>query len=258
MASNTSPKAPKARAGRAPKRSLADAVITAEPVVAAPSAGESGLLDSVSVPPQFEPIFLKAQDYVRRYFADRVEKPEHSTISISGERYILVRAASMSVEFFDLVMSLYRDKETESAREVANNILFDLAHALGRADARSFGQKMGVQDPLEKLSAGPIHFAFAGWAFVKILPESSPSPDDDYFLIYDHPFSFESDAWLTRGRKSSAPVCIMNSGYSSGWCQESFGFSLVATEIECLAAGGEHCRFIMAPPSRIEGHLRRY
>src|SRR5439155_3002091 len=33
---------------------------------------------------------------------------------------------------------------------------------------------------------------------------------------------------------------------------------LVAAEIECVAAGGRHCRFIMAPPSRIEGHLARY
>src|SRR5262249_27515614 len=69
-----------------------------------------GPLETVKVPKPFEPLFLKAQDYVRRYFEDRVEKPSQSTISISGERYILVRAASMSVEFFDLVVSLYADK----------------------------------------------------------------------------------------------------------------------------------------------------
>ncbi len=214
-------------------------------------------LDSVRVPPAFEPIFLRAQDYVRRYFADRVESPEHSTISISGERYVLVRAASMSVEFFDLVTSLYRDEGAENARAVASNLLFDLAHALGRADARSFQKKMGVSDPLDKLSAGPIHFAFAGWAFVDILPESRPSPDQNYFLVYDHPFSFESDAWVTRGRASDVPVCIMNAGYSSGWCEESFGLPLVAAEVECLAAGDPRCRFVMAPPGRIEEHLAR-
>ena len=215
-------------------------------------------LETVSVPPPFEPIFLRAQDYVRRYFSERVEKPDQSTITISGERYILVRAASMSVEFFDLVMSLYQDEGPGNARAVATNILFDLAHAMGRADARSFHRKMGVHDPVEMLSAGPVHFAFAGWAFVRIFPESRPTPDDDYYLIYDHPFSFESDAWVTRGRKSEVPVCVMSSGYSSGWCEESFGFPLVAAEVECLAAGSECCRFIMAPPSRIEEHLERY
>lgn len=212
----------------------------------------------MNVPAQFEPIFRKAQDYVKRYFANRVEDPEHSTITISGERYILPRAASMSVEFVDLVMSLYQDKGPAEARSVANNLLFDLAHAIGRADARSFHQKMKVEDPIERLSAGPIHFAFAGWAFVKIFPESQPSPDENYFLVYDHPFSFESNAWISRGRQSDVPVCVMNSGYSSGWCEESFGLPLVAAEVECMAAGGAHCRFVMAPPSRIEEHVSRF
>ncbi len=221
-----------------------------------PGVGTSSLR-TVRVPPAFAPVFLRAQDYVRRYFLQKEEDPEKSTIRISGERYILVRAASMSVEFVDLVTSLYADRGPSEARAVANNLLFDLAHALGKADARSFQAKMGVADPIEKLSAGPIHFSFAGWAFVDILPESRPTPDEGYFLIYDHPFSFESDAWVSRGRRSDGPVCIMNSGYSSGWCEESFGLPLVAAEIECLAAGGSRCRFVMAPPGRIEEHVAR-
>ena len=214
-------------------------------------------LSTVSVPKPIQPLFLKAQEYVARYFATKAEDPEHGTISISGERYILLRAASMSVEFFDLVTSLYRDKGPEEARNVASNLLFDVAHAIGKADARAFHARMGVTKPIEKLSAGPIHFSFAGWAFVKIFPESNPSPDEDYFLIYEHPFSFESDAWRQKGRKSDFPVCIMNAGYSSGWCEESFGIPLVAAEIECQAAGDAHCRFVMAPPARIEEHVQR-
>jgi PAS domain S-box-containing protein len=217
-------------------------------------------LTTVSVPEQFAPIFLKAQEYVARYFADRVEDPAQSSIIISGERYILVRAASMSVEFFDLVQSLYREQGASEARSVANNILFDLAHSLGKADEHNFHIRMKVDDPIERLSAGPIQFAYAGWAFVKILPESRPSPDQNYYLIFDHPFSFESNAWLkhTQGKPVEFPVCIMNAGYSSGWCEESFGIPLVSAEVECLAKGDEQCRFIMAPPARIEEHLARY
>ena len=215
-------------------------------------------LTTVKVPASIEPLFRRAQDYVSRYFRKKVESPEQGTISISGERYILLRAASMSVEFFDLVTSLYQDKGPEEAGRVASNLLFDVAHAIGKADAQAFHQKMRVADPIEKLSAGPIHFSYAGWAFVDISPESHPSPDQDYFLIYDHPYSFESDTWLRRKRRSPLPVCVMNAGYSSGWCEESFGVPLVAVEIECLAAGGERCRFIMAPPARIEEHLARH
>jgi signal transduction histidine kinase len=81
-------------------------------------------------------------------------------------------------------------------------------------------------------------------------------PNDDYFLIYEHPYSFESDAWLRAGKSSVSPTCIMNSGYSSGWCQESFGLPLVAAEITCRASGGAACRFVMAPPHRIEEHAQ--
>ncbi len=230
----------------------------AEQEGAAERAPAEGQLRTVRVPEVFHPPFLRAQDYVQRYFGASSGDPEHGTVEFSGERYILVRAASMSVEFFDLVASLYADRGEAEARNVANGFLFDIAHALGKADAKAFHAKMGVSDPLEKLSAGPIHFAYSGWAFVDIFPESHPSADEDYYLIYDHPFSFEADSWLRRDKRTDFPVCVMGAGYSSGWCEESFGVPLVAVEIECRARGDEHCRFIMAPPARIEEHLERY
>src|SRR5258706_8803556 len=188
-------------------------------------------LYTVGVPEPMQEPFLRAQEYVARFFRERVEDPAHSTITLSGERYILVRAAAMSVEFFDLVTSLYADRGPQDARLVASNLLFDLAHAIGRSDAQAFHERMKVTDPIERLSAGPIHFSFAGWAFVKIFPESVPSPDENYYLIYDHPFSFESDSWIKQGRNSEYPVCIMSAGYSSGWCEASFGLPLVAAEV---------------------------
>lgn len=215
-------------------------------------------LTTVKVPEPFKAPFLRAQQYVSEYFSKRIEQPDTATILIADERYVLLRAASLSVEFVEMVMKLYHDKGEVEARNVAGNLLFDLAHALGKADARSFQKKMGVRDPIENLSAGPVHFAFSGWAFVDISAESRPSPDENYFLLYDHPYSFESHSWLEKGKTSDTPVCIMNAGYSSGWCEESFGLPLVAVETECLAAGDAHCRFVMAPPSRIEEHLRRY
>jgi PAS domain-containing protein len=229
-----------------------------EPAARDPRPGApSRLLETVSVPEALAPVFLAAQGYVEHYFGSRIEDPTRAAIQIGDERYILVRASAMSVEFFDLVASMYRDRGEDEARRVAENLLFDVAHSLGRADARAFHARVGVDDPIARLSTGPIHFAYAGWAFVKILPESAPVPTEDFLLIYEHPFSFESDAWLRRGRRSRTPVCIMNAGYSSGWCEESFGLPLAAAEIECLARGDARCRFVMAPPSRIEAHLNR-
>ncbi|HEX2052300.1 MAG TPA: response regulator [Actinomycetota bacterium] len=215
-------------------------------------------LDTVKVPDAFAPVFERAQEYVKQYFNGRRFDPAQGTIEIFDQRYILVRAASMSVEFFDQILNLYADKGAEEAVAVARSLLFDIAHAIGAGDARNFHERMHLDDPISKLSAGPVHFAHAGWAFVDVFPESSPSPDESYYLIYDHPYSFESDSWIKAGKDVDFPVCVMNAGYSSGWCEESFGVTLVATEILCKAKGDDSCRFIMAHPSRIQEYIERY
>jgi PAS domain S-box-containing protein len=214
------------------------------------------MLKTVKVPGKFAPLFEHAQKFVTRYFADQKATPERGTVEICGQRYVLVRAASMSVEFYEMVTSIYG--EEAEAQAVAHSLLFDIAHAMGLADARSFAERMEVSDPIAKLSAGPVHFAHAGWAFVDISEDSRPSPDSEYYLLYDHPYSFESDAWLNAGRPVDRPVCVMNAGYSSGWCEHSFGLPLVAVEILCRAKGDGACRFIMAPPDRVVGHVAAY
>jgi signal transduction histidine kinase/ActR/RegA family two-component response regulator len=205
-----------------------------------------------------EAVFSAAEDVVARYFAEWVHRPERGTIEIAGERYVLVRAASLSVEFVSLVRSLFGEGREAEADEFARNILFDLAHAIGKSDARNFHIKMKLDDPVARLSAGPVHFAYSGWALVDISPESRAEPSEDYALVYDHPESFESSAWLAAGRSTAFPACVMSSGYSSGWCEESFGITLVASEILCRARGDDACRFVMAPPSRIEEVVERY
>jgi signal transduction histidine kinase len=213
---------------------------------------------TVNVPESMRDVFARAEEVVARFFRDRVDDPGRGTIEIHGERYVLLRGAALSVEFFDLVRSLYGEDRREESDEFSRTILFDLAHAIGRTDAHNFHEQMNLTDPIARLSAGPVHFAHTGWAFVDILPESRPSPDADYCLVYDHPYSFESDAWVRRKRHSDVPVCIMNAGYSSGWCEESFGPKLVAAEILCRAKGDETCRFVMAPPERIAGRIAEY
>lgn len=215
-------------------------------------------IKTVKVPPQFEEIFKKSADRVAEYFKNKIEDPTKGTIAISDERYILVRAASMSVGFFKIISDLFKDKGEDEAHNIASSMLFDIAHAIGKNDAEDFRLKMNLKDPIERLSAGPVHFAYTGWAFVDIFPESRPSPDENYFLIYDHPYSFESDSWIKSGVKTACPICIMNAGYSSGWCEASFGIPLVAVEIMCKAMGDPFDRFIMAHPSKIKEYIDQY
>lgn len=215
-------------------------------------------LKAVKVPESFEGLFRGAEAYVDNYFKSYKQDITKGTIEIAGERYILVRAESMSVRFLEFIKNMYPSLNEEESIEASSKVLFDMAHSIGKSDAKKFHLKTGVVDPMEKLSTGPIHFAYAGWAYVDILPESQPSPDENYFLVYDHPQSFEADSWINTGDKTNFCTCFMNAGYSSGWCEESYGVTLVAREILCRARGDKFCRFIMAQPHRLEEFITKY
>lgn len=214
--------------------------------------------NSVSVPDAMKPLFDMAQQTVNEYFRHLKMDPSKGTIEINDQRYVLVRASTLSKDFLETVQSLYADRGASEAMAIGKNFLFDIAHVIGMNDAKNFHAKMNLTDPIAKLSAGPVHFAYSGWAFVDILPESSPSPDENFYLIYNHPYSFEADSWIRAGKKADTPVCIMNAGYSSGWCEESFGIPLTAVEVTCAAKGDEKCTFIMSPPHKIQEHLERF
>jgi two-component sensor histidine kinase/predicted hydrocarbon binding protein len=217
---------------------------------------EEKISKKVKSPESFKPIFDKAEETVARYFDAISFKPSKGTITINDDRYVLIRASALSYDFFKELKTLYRDEGENEAFDIGQNFLFDIGHVIGIEDAKQFHDKMKLTNPIERLAAGPVHFAYSGWAFVDILPESTPSLDENFFLKYNHPYSFEADSWISKNKKSKKPVCIMNAAYSSGWCEQSFGMELTAVEITCRAKGDENCTFIMAPPHKIENHLK--
>lgn len=210
---------------------------------------------TVSVPDSIKPIFDNAEYTVANYFKGLKVEPDKSKIEIGDQRYLLVRAPSLSRDFFKSIVELYKDRGEKEAIKIGRNLLFDLAHLIGIEDAKNFHQQMDLKDPIEKLSAGPVHFAYTGWAYVEILPESNPVPNEQFFIKYNHPYSFEADSWIKAGVKTDFPVCCMNAGYSSGWCEQSFGMALTAVEIKCRARGDDNCTFIMATPDKINEFL---
>lgn len=209
-------------------------------------------LETVRVPEPMIPLFEKAETYVKEYFSTYRSEPKKGTITIGDERYILLRAKPLRVGFVKY-FSEYLGLSGKMGEQAANNFLYILAQSIGREDAKHFVQTQKVTDPIAKLAAGPIHFSFSGWAFVDIFPESKPSPDDNYFLLYDHPYSFEAEAYLQDYETAAEnPVCVMNAGYSSGWCSESFGVNVEAREIMCKAKGDRACRFVMSVKNKLE------
>lgn len=213
--------------------------------------------NTVKVPKIMEPLFDKAEDVVKKYFKTFTADPSLSKIEVNGQRYILMRAESLANDFLKNIVRLYSDLPTDDAIKIGRNLLFDFAHLIGIEDGKNFHKKMKLKDPLSKLSAGPVHFAYTGWSSVEILPESRPSPDNNFYVKYHHPYSFEADSWIRSNQKTNFPVCSMNAGYSSGWCEQSYGIELTSVEISCRAKGDKNCTFIMAPPNRIAEYLNK-
>ena len=50
----------------------------------------------------------------------------------------------------------------------------------------------------------------------------------------------------------------MNAGYSSGWCQVSFGVDLKAEELTCRAKGDDQCVFVMAHPKHFDAKVAEF
>lgn len=215
-------------------------------------------LETVEVPDEIRGQFKEAEEKVAKYFDLLEWDPSTGRILIGGERYILIRAAAMRIGFPEALAKML-ELEGGLNNPYVVKLVYQLAKSLGRSDAKKFHLSMGFDDPIEKLSTGPIHFAYTGWAKVSIKPESHPSPDENYFLIYTHPQSFEADSYiLARGEDSNLPICLMNAGYSSGWCSESFGIELDARELTCRAKGDKECLFIMTPTEKLEEKVKEY
>lgn len=205
----------------------------------------------VKCPEQFAPLFGEAERMMDGFFSDFERRPERGDITIGGVRYLMMRTESLAIE-------LHEELRKTFGEAGARQIRYKIAKACGSRDARMFHKRLGVEDPNMRLALGPVHFAHVGWANVDIFPESAPQPNENYFLVYDHPFSFEARAFLDNGIKADKPVCVMNAGYSTGWCEASYGIDLRAEELTCRARGDEKCVFVMAHPKRFDAAIRDY
>ncbi len=208
-------------------------------------------LKAVGVPPDLVPVFEAAEEKIKGFFDSTKTYPEKGRIEIGGTRFMWAQARGMALAFRDTISDIYGEKGSEQ-------ILYKFGHSLGSYEAKSFIERFKLKDPVEKLAAGPVYFAYTGWAFVEILPSSAPQGGEGYILTYNHPGSFEAEALIHAGVKVDHPVCFINAGYSSGWCSESFSLPLESREVTCQAQGDEHCTFVMTHRNKMLERLDKF
>ena len=127
---------------------------------------------TVIVPDTFSEIFGAIEEKVAEHFTDFNYDPVSGEITVHGQRYILFRSDSMSYEFIDFIKERYSDRSEKEAESIGHNYLYDNSKVIGKKDSIAFNKSLTLKEPIEKLAAGPIHFAYTGWANVEILPES--------------------------------------------------------------------------------------
>lgn len=203
------------------------------------------MLKSVRVPEPMEAPFAQAEEYIETLFGSLSRRPDEGVVRVGGERYVLMRCESLYLTWFDALASSFGE---ETARE----FIYNTAREIGRSDSAAFAARLGATDTIDRLAAGPVHFAHCGWALVDILGDSRPAPDDSYYMHYNHPNTFESEVLRAQGRRTEQCACLFSAGYSAGWCSAAFSLEVHGREIRCLARGDDRCEFVMAPSHMLD------
>ncbi|MBN2225132.1 MAG: XylR N-terminal domain-containing protein [Deltaproteobacteria bacterium] len=208
-------------------------------------------LKAVGVPPDLVPAFEAAEERIKGFFDTVKPYPEKGRIEIGGTRFMWAQARGMALAFRDTISEIYGEKGAEQ-------ILYKFGNSLGAQEARAFIERFKSKDPVERLAAGPVYFAYTGWAFVELLPSSRPSLDENCIFTFNHFESFEAEVFIADKKKADHPMCFINAGYSSGWTAESFGLPLESREVTCQAQGDEHCTFILTHRSKMLERLDKF
>jgi hypothetical protein len=206
---------------------------------------------SARVPARLESTFQLAEALVRRQFDDLNRRPEAGTIHVGGERYVMLRADSMYWGWYTAMSQTFGE-------QMAAEFIYGTAREMGTHDCREFSARLSLSDPAARLASGPVHFSYAGWGFVEIFDDSEPTTDENYYLHFSHPNSFETEVLRRKNVSVNRCACFFSAGYSAGWCSEAFGLEVHTRELSCLGRGESRCEFIMAPAHKLDEHAQRF
>ncbi len=199
---------------------------------------------AAEVPPELSSVFEKANESVKSYFGNLKTIPARGRVEVDKDRFILLRTDSLSVVLRNVLSEIYGDRGSDQ-------LLYAFGKAVGSTEARKFFARFGLKDPLEKFGFGPTYFSFSGLAYVNLLSPTNPVADETFLLVFANQKSFESEGFRSEGETAQKPICHINAGYLTGWCEESFGIPLETRELFCSAKGDALDLFMMTHRKQI-------
>ena len=199
---------------------------------------------AAEVPPEMLDVFERSKDTVKKYFDSLATIPARGRVEVDKDRFILARTDSLSMVLRNVLSEIY-------GAHGSDQLLYSFGKAVGRTEARKFFTRFGLTDPMEKFGFGPTYFSFSGWAFINLLHPSKPVPNDNFLLVFSNQHSFEAEGYMSEDARSDKPICHINAGYLTGWCEASFEIPLETRELFCSAKGEGFDLFLMTHRKKI-------
>eukprot|EP01117_Protostelium_nocturnum_P011636 TRINITY_DN422_c0_g1_i1.p1 TRINITY_DN422_c0_g1~~TRINITY_DN422_c0_g1_i1.p1 ORF type:complete len:1126 (+),score=391.72 TRINITY_DN422_c0_g1_i1:292-3669(+) len=180
-------------------------------------------------------------------------------------KYIFMRGESLSSSFFTYFNRLFGDENEENATKMCSKLLFEIGKSLGTSDMRYYSEEVSFSNSQEKLYFLPHVLVESGWGRLtvhQIARHVTKAGLQSVSLKLELTNSLEVAGWQsTKNRirinssSQDSPVCVMVSGYISGWVSEAYNIPTVCVEISCSCCrknpGSGSCQFVVSSPSRI-------
>ena len=166
--------------------------------------------------------------------------PESGRIWFDKQRALLIHASTFGMLRREILQALGTDR--------GRALIERVGYAHGKRDAELVRARWPVEQRPPRWSAGPRLHMLEG--FVNVTPlryELGPRGLEAEYLWAD---SVEADEHVAAFGPSREPVCWMLCAYAAGYAETTHGLCVEVEEVECRAAGHDHCRVIARPASR--------
>ncbi|KAL6069552.1 hypothetical protein QOT17_007398 [Balamuthia mandrillaris] len=232
----------------------------------------------------------RAKQFESLFEAKHHFNPSEGVVRIGNERYLLVRAHSLTVDLFTYLKGMFPVEQDAIADARAAHIIHGVGKAMGRADFTNYATALEFEKaPAAQLIIGlGAVLANQGWGRMEMdmahaCFEYEGKNKNAFYLKFTLRNSVEAALWSSkieqnkvvqafRAKKGklptkhkpgepvpitslSSPACVMCSGYTTGYIRQCLAGEHKAkvgvVEVSCKALGHKMCEFIAAPVSCI-------
>eukprot|EP01124_Arcella_intermedia_P034880 TRINITY_DN8731_c0_g2_i1.p1 TRINITY_DN8731_c0_g2~~TRINITY_DN8731_c0_g2_i1.p1 ORF type:complete len:881 (+),score=243.33 TRINITY_DN8731_c0_g2_i1:314-2644(+) len=170
---------------------------------------------------------------INRHFSQLGQDFDNGTIYVGQQRYILMRGESFASDFLRTIRAGFGLSENKAeCLDISQKFLYELGIEIGKVDSSSFLKYISNNsDPISDINSLFVNIAYTGIAYVALSPESEIESLNSIFLKSEFIRSFEADIW--EKRKGRGRVCVLGSGYISGWVENVTDLPFAVGETSC-------------------------